>query len=310
MTDSAGNTYTLSFPATVGTGFSQAIYYAKNIATAASNTVTVTFNVPAASPDIRILEYSGLDLVSPLDDTNGLSGNGTVLDSGIVFTSVAGDLLVGASMSGGTVITTSPIFTTVATTPSGISVEHLVGPAAGPFDAISFQDSSANWVMQAVAFRQAGTVPDFTISVTPPNTATVAAGSSATYTVSVSCGPRLQQRGNADLLGSAAGHELRLQSAHGNAGGVGRDLGTYHHDHCGYAARDFYGDRHRNFRIFEPRHHRKPDRDCGFCDCSHRPYAVLGGGGIFRHVDRHHHSDGRFHGHGHSVLRQRDPGRG
>ena len=185
VTDSAGNTYTLSFPATVGTGFSQAIYYAKNIATSASNTVTVTFNVPAASPDIRILEYSGLDLVSPLDDTNGLSGNGTVLDSGNVITSVAGDLLVGGSMAGGTVITTSPIFTTVATTPGGITVEHVVGLAAGPFDAISFQDLSANWVIQGVAFRQAGTVPDFTISVTPPNTATVAAGSPATYTISV-----------------------------------------------------------------------------------------------------------------------------
>ena len=176
VTDGAGNTYTLAFPATVGTGLSQAIFYAKNIVVAVSNTVTVTFSAPATSPDVRILEYSGLDPASPLDDTNGLSGTGTVLDSGIVFTSVAGDLIVGAAMSGGTVTTVNPTYTTVATNSSGISVEHLVGPAVGQFDATAVQDSSANWVMQAVAFRQAGTVPDFTISVTPPNTATVAAG--------------------------------------------------------------------------------------------------------------------------------------
>ncbi len=49
VVDSAGNTYTLAFPATVGTGLSQAIYYAKNIvAAAAGNTVTVTFSVAAA----------------------------------------------------------------------------------------------------------------------------------------------------------------------------------------------------------------------------------------------------------------------
>ena len=48
VVDSATNTYTLAFPATVGNGFSQAIYIAKNIATSPSNTVTVTFS--AADP--------------------------------------------------------------------------------------------------------------------------------------------------------------------------------------------------------------------------------------------------------------------
>jgi hypothetical protein len=183
-TDSAGNTYTLSFPATVGNGFSQAIYYAKNIVASGSNTVTVTFNVAAQSPDVRILEYSGLDTTNPLDDTNGQSGSGTLLDSGVVLTNFAGDLVIGASMSGGKVVTASPIFTTVTTTPTGISVEHLPGPAASSLDAVSIQNSSANWVMQAVSFKQAGVVPDFTMTVTPPTTATVAAGSAATYTIS------------------------------------------------------------------------------------------------------------------------------
>lgn len=184
VVDSAGNTYTLAFPVTIGNGLSQAIYFAKSILASGSNAVTVTFSAVAQS-DVRILEYSGLDPANPLDDTNGATGSGTLLDSGAVIPTVSGDLVVGASMAGGTVITVSPTFTTVAKTPGGISVEHLVGPSAGSLHATAIQNSSTNWVMQAVAFRQAVAVPDFTISVTPPNTATVAAGSPATYTISV-----------------------------------------------------------------------------------------------------------------------------
>ena len=77
VTDSAGNTYNLAFNPTVGTGISQAIYYAKNINAAASNTVTVTFSAPAQGPDVRVLEYSGLDTGNPLDTGAGNAGTGT-----------------------------------------------------------------------------------------------------------------------------------------------------------------------------------------------------------------------------------------
>jgi|GEM_PF-1958258 len=184
VVDSATNTYTLAVPATVGNGFSQAIYFAKNIAASVSNTVTVTFSA-ATQSDVRILEYSGLDTVNPVDDTSSATASGTVLDSGAVFPTVSGDLVVGASTAGGNVVTAGPTFTTVATTSSGISVEHLVGPSADSLHATSIQDSNKGWVMQAVAFKQGIAVPDFAIAVTPPTTATVAAGSPATYTISV-----------------------------------------------------------------------------------------------------------------------------
>ena len=212
-------------------------------------------------------------------------------------------------MAGGTVITTSPTFTTVATTPGGITVEHLVGPAAGAINATSIQDSSTNWVMQAVAFKQAVAVPDFTISVTPPNTATVAAGSPATYTISVAALNGFNSPVTLTCSGLPLGTSCAFNPPTVTPGTDGRDLGAYHYDHRGYAARDYHRDGHRNFRIFEPRHYRQPDRDCGFCDCSHRPFAGLGGGGNFRDVDRHHHSDDRFHGHGHSVMREHHPHR-
>src|ERR1700757_2895143 len=72
LTDSKGNIYKLAVGPTLQTGsvaLSQSIYYAQNISTAAAgaNTVTLTFNKGAIYPDIRILEYSGIDPVSPVD---------------------------------------------------------------------------------------------------------------------------------------------------------------------------------------------------------------------------------------------------
>ena len=68
VTDSEGNIYQPAAERTSGYGVSQAVYFAKNIvaATAGSNSVTVTFNAAATYPDVRILEYSGLDPVNPL----------------------------------------------------------------------------------------------------------------------------------------------------------------------------------------------------------------------------------------------------
>ena len=186
VTDSAGNTYNLAFSPTVGTGLSQAIYYAKNIVAAASNTVTVTFSVAALSPDVRILEYSGIDPVLALNSGGGRAGTGTELASGPVTTTSVVELIIGAATVGGVVSGAGQAFTTVAITPNGANVEHLIGQQGGVIDATATQGSSANWVMQVVAFDQAGTVPDFGLSVTPPTTASVAAGSAATYTISVS----------------------------------------------------------------------------------------------------------------------------
>ena len=68
VTDSGGNTYTRAVGPTTTTGLQQVIYYAKNIA-GGGNTVTVKFSQAASYPDVRILEYSGLDTSSPLDVT-------------------------------------------------------------------------------------------------------------------------------------------------------------------------------------------------------------------------------------------------
>src|SRR5262245_23673220 len=102
VTDSRGNPYVRAVGPTAvgGVPHSQAIYYAKNIvaAPAGGNTVTVQFNAAAQYPDIRILEYGGLDLVNPVDGTAAATGNSATSSSGAVTTTNANDLLVAANM--------------------------------------------------------------------------------------------------------------------------------------------------------------------------------------------------------------------
>src|SRR5437763_6500486 len=98
--DSSGNVYALAVgPTQNAGGATQAIYYAKNIVSAAAgaNTLTVQFNTSASYPDIRILEYSGLDLNNPLDGVSATVGTAVTTDSGAVTTTNGNDLLVAAN---------------------------------------------------------------------------------------------------------------------------------------------------------------------------------------------------------------------
>ena len=95
LVDTSNNNYSIGVTTTTGSGFSQAIYYAKNIkaANANANTVTVSFNSGAPYVDLRILEYSGLDLNNPFDTGTTASGSGTTANSGSINTSSASELL-------------------------------------------------------------------------------------------------------------------------------------------------------------------------------------------------------------------------
>jgi hypothetical protein len=100
VTDDNGNTYQLVLgPTQLTSAVSQSIYCAKNIAPAASgaNVVTVVFTQAALYPDIRVLEYSGIDPLNPVDVTAAATGTGTTTDSGSVATTNATDLLLGAN---------------------------------------------------------------------------------------------------------------------------------------------------------------------------------------------------------------------
>ena len=122
VADSLGNPYSLAIGPTTGTG-QQSIYYAKNIKTG-SNSVTVTFNQSASSPDLRILEYSGVDTTSPLDGSLGANGTSAFADTGFTAFANANDLIIGADITGAkNIVPGSPFTNRALTTSTG---SHIV----------------------------------------------------------------------------------------------------------------------------------------------------------------------------------------
>ena len=189
VTDSEGNTYAPALPLVTGTGLRQVIYYATNIAgdSTTPNQITVTFDQAALFPDVRVLEYSGLDTAAPLDATAvaGDAGSGTLADSGACTTTTPVELIVAGATVATRITAAGTGFTILdVTQPNGDNAQHQITSVAGSCEATAALPTG-DWVMQSVAFKLAPPPPpDFTVSALPA-TRTVAAGSPASYTVTV-----------------------------------------------------------------------------------------------------------------------------
>jgi hypothetical protein len=162
--DSAGNAYQLAVGPTqvaAAGGLNQSIYYAKNIAASGANTVTVTFNQTTDYPDIRILEYSGIDRVNPVDVIAAQTQTtGTICTSGNVASTNPTDLLVAANTIQTFTAAPDSAFTErVHSSPDGQIAEDRVVTKAGLYSAGAALNSPGAWVMQMVAFRAAGSPP-------------------------------------------------------------------------------------------------------------------------------------------------------
>lgn len=156
--DSAGNAYQVAVPTYRGNGLSQAIYYATNIASG-SNTVTVTFDQPAAYVDLRVTEYSGLRQTNMFDVGGSATGNSAGADSGPVTVSATNELLFGAGMTANAFTSPGAGFNLqVITSPDSDLVEDQVAAAAGVYDATAGL-SSGLWLMQLAAFKAAIPAP-------------------------------------------------------------------------------------------------------------------------------------------------------
>jgi fibronectin type 3 domain-containing protein len=194
VVDAKGNVYTLAVGPTVFTGFAtQSIFYAKNIVAAAANTntVTVTFNTAAAFPDIRILEYSGVDTTTPVDATSATSGVGTLSATGPMVTQNATDLLFAANMVSTATTGAGTGFVNRVITPTDADIaEDQTVSALGSYTASAPLNPSGSWIMQMVAFRAAGSAPPPPPDTTPPTVSvtspTAGATLSNTVTMSVS----------------------------------------------------------------------------------------------------------------------------
>src|SRR5437773_5809122 len=197
VTDSKGNGYSLAVGPTVVAGTaSQSIYFAPNIAAASAggNIVTVRFSTAAVYPDIRVLEYSGLDPVSPLHAVSASTGTSATSSSGTLTTSVANVLLVAGNVVQTSTAGAGASFTNrIITNPDGDIAEDRVVSATGSFSATAPLTSSSPWVMQMAAFKAAGLPADTTpptVAVTSPTanatvTSTIAVTASAADNVSV-----------------------------------------------------------------------------------------------------------------------------
>jgi chitodextrinase len=160
IADTKGNPYVLaSGPIQVSGTLTQSIYYAKNIvaAAASANKVTVTFSTSAIYPDVRILEYSGIDTVNPFDGGAGATGTATTTDSGALTTAYANDLLIGANIVSTSTAAPGTGFTQrVETNPDGDITEDRVVTATGSYHATATLSAAGPWIIQIVAFRAAG----------------------------------------------------------------------------------------------------------------------------------------------------------
>ena len=157
VTDTAGNVYSLAVGPTVVSGAaSQSIYYASNVAAVAAgaNKVTVTFSTAATSADIRILEYSGVAPISPVDVTAASSGSSATSSSGAATTTNATDLIFGANLV--LSMTTGPgsgFTSRLLTAPDGDIAEDQAVTSVGSYIAAAPVSPSNSWIMQMVAFK-------------------------------------------------------------------------------------------------------------------------------------------------------------
>ena len=183
VTDSTGNIYTRAVGPTANGSIQQSIYYARNIA-AGNNTVTATFNQSAAYPDIRILEYSGLDPNTPLDVTAAATGTGTGANSGTATTTSSNELLFGAGSTAGDFVGAGTGFNSRIINIFGNLAEDEAVTSTGSYRATA-PNSAGNWVMQLATFRtsgEGGSNPAPTVSGISPTSGTTAGGTAVTIT--------------------------------------------------------------------------------------------------------------------------------
>ena len=159
VTDAKGNVYNRAVGPTLVSGLlTQSIYYAKNIAaaTAGANTVTVRFSTAAVYPDIRILEYGGIDRTNPVDAVGASTGSDSMSSSGMVLTTYPNNLLFSANT----------VRTSTSSAGGGFAARHITSPdgdiaqdravsSTAYYQATAPLSSAGAWVMQLVAFRAA-----------------------------------------------------------------------------------------------------------------------------------------------------------
>jgi hypothetical protein len=164
VSDNINGAWTRSSAATTfGSGSGDiALYYLQNSA-AAPNGLTITITASSATYlEGAAAAYSGVATAGALDQTAVAKGNSTTVDSGPTASVGAGELVVGAIITGGSPGTATAgsslgkAFTMRSQTGSGsIDVADILQSAAGAQDARATFSSATDWYAVAAVFHQA-----------------------------------------------------------------------------------------------------------------------------------------------------------
>jgi len=151
VSDDQGNMYTAATTLLATASFSMRIYYATNVRAGATTVTARTMgNVP--SPKLRVFEYSGVALMSPVDVTAAQMGVGADSTAGPITTMHARDLLFAANVVATVTTGAGPTFTE-RQLDGGDLVEERVVNAVGNFTATAPMTADGDWIMQLVAFK-------------------------------------------------------------------------------------------------------------------------------------------------------------
>jgi len=133
-------------------------FFAKNIAGNGSDSVTAAFSVAESFVTLHVLEYSGLDTVSPLDVDTGTGGSGTggTLTSPAFTTSQASEVvLVGGAATGFVTFTAGAGYTlrTQDTGPVAATEDQIFASVQTGITATMTQSGSGDWLICVISFK-------------------------------------------------------------------------------------------------------------------------------------------------------------
>jgi hypothetical protein len=151
VTDNLGKQYTLAN--TLGSnGTVKLVMFFSPVVSAGANQVSVTFDHPATTPDLRIAEYANVE--PSVNGTSTSMGNSATCSTPTVVT-MPGDLLVAANMSTIARVTSvggGYIERVVSFPDADILADREATQQGGPYNASATMDATDTWIMQLVSF--------------------------------------------------------------------------------------------------------------------------------------------------------------
>ena len=154
IADTAGNSYTFIRRLRNGAVTLEA-WYAKSITGNASNVVTVTYTGSIAERSVIVLQYSGCDKTSPLDQWDSATGSSSTPTSDNETTTLADEVLVaGANLLNSKDYTAGANYTLrVETDTPYAGAEDRIVSSIGTYNATFSLSGSTNWVIILATFK-------------------------------------------------------------------------------------------------------------------------------------------------------------